>query len=266
MDRLELVEGLDPELAERVVARIRMHEPSATAVLVAGSYAKGTAEAGSDLDLHVVTGAEPAARYRMWFEERAGEKPLHVSLSCKSLSEWLAKRDEPQAWALGFPVEHVARWLWATDEARSALGEDASNMHPPGEPQLEDFVEYLLKIRRAARTGDGTIVRVYARQAALLAPALLRTLNDEIAVRDRREALAAALSFTVAPEHNRADLTIALGLVAADDDEVLPSILRLGRELLAFLRERAPDVDPQPDIARYLADGTLERHLGFDDD
>jgi hypothetical protein len=38
---------------------------------------------------------------------------------------------------------------------------------------------------------------------------------------------------------------------------------RLARGLLALLRERAPDVDPQPDLPRDLADGTLERHLGF---
>jgi hypothetical protein len=36
--------------------------------------------------------------------------------------------------------------------------------------------------------------------------------------------------------------------------------------LLAFLRERKPDVDDRPDIAGYLADGTLERHLGFTTD
>ena len=29
--------------------------------------------------------------------------------------------------------------------------------------------------------------------------------------------------------------------------------------------EHKPDVDPQLDIALYLADGTLERHLGFVD-
>jgi hypothetical protein len=56
---------------------------------------------------------------------------------------------------------------------------------------------------------------------------------------------------------------VALGLAYATDDEVEAAALRLGRELLVLLRERAPDVDPQPEIARYLADGTLERHLGF---
>ena len=60
------------------------------------------------------------------------------------------------------------------------------------------------------------------------------------------------------------DLPVALGLEEADDRSVVDATLRLGRELLASLREHDPAVDKQPDIARDLADGTLERHLGFD--
>ena len=88
-------------------------------------------------------------------------------------------------------------------------------------------------------------------------------MNDEVVVRDRRDTLGAALSLQLAPEHYRGDLTVCLGLVQASDERVAQAALRLGQELLAFLRERKPDIDPQPDIARYLADGTLERHLGL---
>jgi hypothetical protein len=84
-----------------------------------------------------------------------------------------------------------------------------------------------------------------------------------VVVHDRREALTAALALRVTPEHYGADLPVVLGLVEAGDPAVIDAALRLGRELLAFLREHHPDVDAQPDIARYLADGTLERHLGF---
>jgi hypothetical protein len=104
---------------------------------------------------------------------------------------------------------------------------------------------------------------MYARCAALLAPRLVLPLNDEVVVHDRRDALDAALSLRVVPEHYREDLSVCLGLVPADDDSVRDSALRLAGELLAFLRERGPGVDDQPDIARYLVDGTLERHLGF---
>lgn len=263
MDGLEVVPGLEPELLERVVARLRELEPSAVAVLVSGSYAKGTADKQSDLDVEVVTQAQPVSPYRMWFEDRADGTPLHVSPSVKSLAGWLAKRDEPQGWALGFPALHVVSSVWATEEARTRLGDAPSNVHPPAEPELEDFVESLQKALRRVRRGDGVGARLFARDAAVLAPRLLRPLNDEVVVRDRREALDAALSLRVAPAHYRDDLSVCLGLVGVDDDAVAQAAVRLGRELLAFLRERKPDVDDQPDIAGYLADGTLERHLGF---
>lgn len=266
MDRLQLVPGLDEAVLERVVARLRDLEPSTIAVLVSGSYAKGTADESSDLDVQVVTADAPRSPYRMWFEERPGRKPLHVSPSVKSLAGWLAKRDEPQAWALGLPVEHIVRYVWATEDARAALGDPPTNMHPPAEPELEDFVEYVQKLRRASERGQPMQVRMRARQAAMLAPTLLRVLNDEVVVRGSVGALEAALAFAVAPEHYREDMVVCLGLVHASDDEVCEAGLRLARELLAFLREHAPDADPQPDIASYLADGTLERHLGFEVD
>lgn len=264
MDRaVAVVEGLQPELLERVLERVFELEPTTIAILVSGSYAKETADDQSDLDVQVVTAEKPASPYRMWFEQRPDTKPLHVSPSVKSLDGWLAKREESQQWALGFPVEHVVRYVWATEEAKAALGDPPSNLHPPAEPELEDFVEFLGKVRRCAHRGDTLGVRAFAREVAALAPGLLRTLNAEAVVRDRREAVEAALSLHIAPEHYREDFEVALGLVVADDQAVEHAALRLGRELLAFLREHKPDADPQPDIASYLTDGTLERHLDF---
>lgn len=263
MDRVELIAGLDPSLLEQVVAQLLDLEPSTTAIVVTGSYAKGTADADSDLDLRAATAGEPIVDYRSWFEERPGADPLHVSASAMSIAAWLAWRTEPQRWALGFPAFYDAQYVWATAEARAHLGDPPTNVHPPGPALLEEFVEFLVKLRRAAGLSDGAGLRLFAHEAAVLAPGLLRPLNDEITVRDRREALEAAISLPIAPENYRHDLAVSLGLVPADDDVVAESALRLGRELLAFLRERKPDVDPMPDIARYLADGTLERHLGF---
>jgi hypothetical protein len=199
----------------------------------------------------------------MWFEERPGRAPLHVSPSWRSLERCLAERDEPERWGLGLPVRNVTRYVWATDGGRAALGDPPEYVHPAPPPELEDFVEFLGKIVRCAARNDPIGVRAYAREAASLAPGLLRGLNDELVVADRREAVEAARSLAVAPEHYGEDFEICLGLRAADDETVESSASRLGRELLAFLRERAPDADPQPDIARYLADGTLERHLGL---
>jgi hypothetical protein len=265
VDRVvEVVPGLEPELLERVVDRALRLEPGAVAILVSGSYAKGAADEGSDLDLIVVREGEPSTPYRTWFEDRPGRAPLHVSPSWRSLERWLGERDEPEQWALGFPVHDVTRYVRATDAGRAALGEPPDYVHPPASPELEDYVEFLGKVRRCARRGDAVGVRAYGREAAALAPGLLRAVNPEMIVRDRREAIEAARALRVAPEHYRQDFEICLGLVAATDEVVERSALRLGRELLAFLRERAPEADPQPDLARYLADGTLERQLGFD--
>jgi hypothetical protein len=65
------------------------------------------------------------------------------------------------------------------------------------------------------------------------------------------------------PADYASNLLVCLGLTPASAAEVKAALGRLGSKLLAFLREHAPDVDDQPELARYLADGTLERHLGL---
>ena len=65
----------------------------------------------------------------------------------------------------------------------------------------------------------------------------------------------------VAPDGYADDMAMCLALRPTGDAEVVAAALRLARGLLAFLRARKPDVDSQPDLARYLADGTLQRHL-----
>lgn len=264
MDRtVEVVAGLAPELLKRIVARIDDVEPAASAVLVSGSYARGRAEQRSDLDLTVVVRGSPSSPQRAWFERRPGAAPLHVSVGAYSLESLHARRAAPWEWAFGLPVLDEVRYVWATDEVRTTLGDPPSVVHPGERPGLEEFVEFLAKVQKFWARGDGVGVRLVAPGVGFLAPAFLRPLNDEVVVRDRREALEAALAYRVTPEHYRDDLVVAIGVVEASDEATVEATLRLGRELLAFLRERNPNVDPQPDIARYLADGTLERHLGF---
>lgn len=266
MDRtVAVVPGLERSVLERVVRRVLDLEPSTMAVLVTGSYGRGSAASDSDLDLKVVTRDSPASPYRMWFEDRAGHQPLHVSPSVRQLDRFLAELAQPATWrwALGFPVRVNAQYAWAASDARALIGEPPSTVLAPAEPELEDFVEFLTKVRRSHALSDGIAVRHYAHYAALLAPGLLRTLNREVIVCDRRGAIQAALTLGVTPEHFPEDFATALGVTPAADPQVATSALRMGRELLAFLRTKNPNVDPQPDIAGYLIDGTLERHLGF---
>ena len=227
--------------------------------MVTGSYAKGSADEDSDLDLRAATSGPVRVSYRMWAEARAG-RPLHVSAGAKRIEEWIETRSRPAAWALGFPAVYDARYLWATDAARELLG-DPANRRPPAPPELEDFVEHTVKVRRAARLGDGAGARWYAQAGAVLAPGLLRSLNPERVVLDRRDALEAALTLPVVPDRYRDRMLVCLGVAPAPDAQVVEAMVGLARSLLVFLRERNPDVDPQPEIGLCLADGTLERWL-----
>ena len=253
--------GIDSALLARVADRLAGLEPDTVALLATGSYAKGTATADSDLDLHALTSAAPRERYRRWFEARPDGPPLHVSAGAKTVDDWLAASAEPARWSLGFAARNDAVYLWAEPNVRERLGESPTNVHPPGAAELEDVVEALAKVGRAAAAGDDLGARWHAQAAALAAPRLLLGVNPERVVGDRRDALDAALSLPVAPAGWRADLATCLGLTETDDDGVTAAAARLGLGLLAFLREHDPDVDEQPGVADALRSGALERAL-----
>ena len=150
--------------------------------------------------------------------------------------------------------------MWSTAAAVAALGDPPGFSHPPGEPGLEDFVEWCAK---ALRASDPVALRVAAHGLGETAPVLLRDLNGARTVRNRVDAVRAALELEVAPESWADDLAVLLGLASVDDARVREAVVRLARGVLVLLRERAPGVDPQPELGRYLIDGTLERHLGL---
>jgi phosphoribosyl-AMP cyclohydrolase len=259
VDRFDEIDGIVDQAADW----LRELEPDTIAVVLAGSYARGAADEHSDLDVRAITDRDPRVAYRTWFAERPGRGPLHVSLGARSLADWLAASEEPAWWALGFPFLYRAEYVWATPEARARLGPDPSILRPAGPPQLEALVEVAAKVQRARVNRDPAGVRLYARKLAELSPCLLTALNEPVVVETPRAALDAARSLRVAPEHYGEDLSVCVGLTGTNDEDVGRAGERLARELLAFLRERKPDVDLQPDLARYLADGTLERRLGF---
>lgn len=248
------------ELIDAAVERLREREPDAIALLVAGSYAKGTADELSDLDLTAVV-EQDADRYHTWFAERDGQRPLHVSAGVRTVSDMLARRETPADWWLGVPVLEVFRYAWATEAARAILGDDPSIPRPAAEPELEDFFEFAVKARRAVTARDTFAIRVWVRSLGALAPRLLVPLNDVAPARDRREEAETALGFAVAPAHWRDDLSACLGLRETDDASLAAAALRLPLELLAFLRRHRPDVDPLPELVTLLESGALERQL-----
>ena len=94
---------LELRLVERVVERLLVLEPETTAVLLTGSYAKGTATVASDLDLMAIT-PSPRFDYRTWFEEQETDPPLHISVGAETADAWLAEAKCPARWSLGFPA------------------------------------------------------------------------------------------------------------------------------------------------------------------
>ncbi|MBM3677520.1 MAG: hypothetical protein FJW96_06495 [Actinobacteria bacterium] len=253
-------EDLAGDVRDRLIARALSAHPAPSALLVTGSYACGTATLTSDLDLRLLTHGPPEG-YESWFVS-AGGRVLHVSFGIKTVTAWLERGQRAESWSLGFPARHHARYLWATEQARARLGDDPSQLdHPAPRPELEDCFEGLRKTLRAPAHGDGRALRWHARDAAEGMPGLLLGLNPPRGVHDRRDALDAALSLTVAPPTWATDLPVLLGVDPADDATVAETAARLGLDLLAFLRTNAPDVDLQPGLAAALGDGTLERLL-----
>jgi hypothetical protein len=238
------------------VTRIREEEPDAIGVFMVGSHARGTATPTSDLDLKAVTLGDKAPVWRTWF---VGDQ--HVSVGFASGRYLRDVRARPADWSLGFAVEELGVWIWQTAAAVAALGDPPDLSRPPGEPELEDFVEFSAK---ALRAEDRIELRVAARGAAEYAPPLLRDLNAPEHVVGRAGAMRAALGYATAPPGWADDLATSWGLTPVDDDEVRAAVERLARGTLAFLRERGSRVgDGQPELTRYLHDGTLERHLGL---
>jgi phosphoribosyl-AMP cyclohydrolase len=240
-------------LVNRVVARARDEEPDAIGAFAFGSYAHGTAEPSSDLDVQLVTLGEPRIPYRTWF---VGER--HVSVSAKSTDRLRALRSEPASWSLGFAVENPGVWLWSTAAAVHALGDPPGFAHPPDAPELEDFVEACAK---ALRAQESLPLRVAAHGVGATAPALVRDLSPPVRVRNRVDAVRAALALPVAPAGWTENLPVVLGLTPAGDGEVREAVERLARGVLGLLREQRVAFE-QPELTRYLHDGTLERHLG----
>ena len=232
-------------------------------VLVHGSYATGRASHESDLDLDLFIEGEPSEHYRTWFEARDGLAPLHVSARCDlNIDVWVKEREQPEDWALGLPVELPHVWLWRGDRRLTELLGDHPVLSKPGcPPEIEDMVDAALKTRRRARDGDELSARLEAQAAAHFAAPAVCALNDPEPVADPCSALAAVLALPITPAGWKADLPVAMGLTTAAVDEIVGATIRLVSGTLRLARERNPKIDRQPEIERYLIDGTLERLL-----
>ncbi len=116
----------------------------------------------------------------------------------------------------------------------------------------------VLKMRRHARAEDELGVRLEAQAAARYAASTVAALNALAPVSDPRSALESILCLPIAPHDWASDFVAATGLWSASINEVLEATNRLVAGTLQLAREVNPGVDRQPEIERYLTDGTLE--------
>ena len=254
-------------LFARWVGRLRREEPRAVAILCHGSYARGEAEAHSDLDLDVLIDGEPEVGYLSAFEELPDGRLLHATVAVKSLEEWLepfAEGAEAEEWSFFLAAREVARLLWATDEARAAL-EGRVSLELSRSPQLQDLLECAAKVRNAAARGDELGLRFAAQGLALRCPALLAPLNSVPLVESPRTALQAALDMAIAPPGYRDAMLTCMGLSgqATTAEDVQSAALDLVAGILGLLREQAAQApEPfEPGLPQALADGRLLRLL-----
>lgn len=127
---------------------------------------------------------------------------------------------------------------------------------------LSPLARPALKVRCSALRGDEVGARLEAQAAARFAAPTVCALNDPEPVTDPRSALAAVLAFPIAPPGWTVDLPVSMGLAIAALDQTVEATIRLVTGTLRLARERNPGVDRQPEIERYLVDGTFERLLG----
>lgn len=244
------------------VDRLRQEHPDAVAVVLKGSHARGEASRWSDIDFDVLVSTPDTEVYRTWIEP-VGDRLVHVSAAVESLSGWLADADEPSEWSLGLPTVETTKLLWAgTDELWSQLDRPFKS-HPAAEPEVEDTMEALGKIRSALARGDDVGVYRNANKLATLIPTLLVPLNPPSPVSNSRSAIEAVRSLHNVPAGFANDWLQCMGYV---DNRTPESTAATAERLFAGVLAMLP-IDPEvvgDDIARLLKDGRLRDYLDQD--
>lgn len=254
--------SLSEGLLDGIVARLRDVEPRLQAVLLCGSFARGTADRFSDVDILAVTDGDPVLAERTWLVPDSHGQTLHISIGAESLESFVEVDGAPADWALGFPVLDSMKLLWATARGRVEIGEEPSERLPAGSPRLEDFAEIFMKIRRAEERQDRVLLRWAARQLAEHSVGLVQPFNPRVEVCSPVEALDCALALKEVPSNYRGDFEICAGLRAASDREIYVAAERMQQELLTWLRLRLEDESFALDDSRaLLRDGSLQAYL-----
>lgn len=245
--------------------RLRSDIPNTVAIILKGSHARNTAEPHSDLDFDVIVDQEPGMTYLAWFEDTGTGKIRHISVAVQKLDDWLENGQEPVSWAYGLPAAETTLLVWARNDALRDKLDQPVRMHPPEEPELEDFIEAWGKINNALVRNDDMAMRLAGQKLGRLCPGLLRVLNPEVLPSNRRQAMHDILAFPVVPDGYREDFMLCLGLSgqAATLHDIREAARRLTFGIFTLLKEHEDIFESllPADLYGYLRDGTLERYI-----
>ena len=233
-------------------------------MLLCGSFARKTGDRFSDIDILAIVEGGPVRSERTWPVPISGAGTFHVSIGAETLASFEDEGEdvESASWALGFAVLDSMTLLWSTPLARRVIGPSPSERLPAAPPQLEDFAELFMKVRRARASDDRILLRWAARMLAEYSAGLLSPYNPPVEVSSPADALRAALALAEAPETYASDFEICAGLTAAPDQDVFESAVRLQETLLEWLRVRLEGEALDPDDVRaLLVDGSLQAYL-----
>lgn len=246
-------------MIDNIVQRLRDEYQDAVAVLLKGSMARGEAHGWSDIDFDLLVSTPETEIYRTWLMPE-GERLVHVSVAVESLDAWLADAEEPSSWSLGLPTAETTQLLWAVSDGVRQLLDHPAKLHPPAEPEVEDAVEALGKMRSAIARDDRPGVYRNAEKLGRLIPTLLVPLNDVPPVANSRQAISGVLALECVPTGFAEDWLICMGYV---DARTMESTLAAARRMLIGSLAMIPrDAEEYgEDILAILNDGSLMCYL-----
>jgi predicted nucleotidyltransferase len=234
------------------VARLRAGEPTALAVLVHGSHARGRAARYSDVDLRVITATPPRVRDRVRLEEHAG-RLVHFSIGSRSLPELIELADDPRKWMYVRPQYLDARLLWEEPGTLDLLRGEVDARAPGRLPfvdglqlALETLLEYATKVRHAHLDGDYVRAAWFARRVGEHAWETVHATAESRLLPSERDWAEDCLSLGGAIPGYRASALVCLGLTpeARSIDRLLEASLDLADAVVTWLGGELARIGP----------------------
>lgn len=253
------------------VHALRVAEPSALAILLFGSRARGDDGPYSDVNLRVITAIAPVQQERMWFVPEGG-RLLQLTITAQSLPETVNSAENYAEWSWLKPAHDSAVVLWGDADAVRLLHRMLEGLTPPSFPYLDalplslrTLLQHVSKVKNAHADRN---YRVAALASSCVAQAALRTLHCVAPTVQPHSGM---------PQHWLDEreierqipgclqaLDICQGTIprARSLDELLQASIQLSLIVIDWVATQLPADPPAPDsLDALLSHGTLRRYI-----